>query len=69
MPFDPYANGYSDTWRHVAHPRYANVTDYISDTPRGYGPRRHRSYTSSAQISSNSNTDVQAKGETDAWDV
>lgn len=41
LPFDPYANGYSDTWKYVSHPRYANSTAYINDTPTGYDTRRH----------------------------
>ena len=60
MPFDPYANGYSDTWKYVGHPRYANVDEYTADTPKGYTPRRNRATLSVVQVKTN--------GETDPWD-
>ena len=36
MPFDPTANGYSDTWKYTGHPRYANEKEYTGETPKGY---------------------------------
>ena len=32
MPFDPTANGYSDTWKFAGHPRYANEKEWREET-------------------------------------
>ena len=62
MPFDPTANGYSDTWKFAGHPRYANEKEWREETEataKGYDIPVVVSATASA---------AQINGPTDAWD-